>query len=314
MYRRKIQIIKRNFDINSEKYLDDEIVIDVLNGDVGVEGVCMLSEFSGLYHAKRTGIRQSSAFQEGSTPGKHSRVEERTVELRLATKAKTAARHEDIETILWHILRMDEDCILRVWTDEKYRELKVRLAETPRDIMQYDPEIYKILVWNVVLVATDPWWYGELITDEWVNTDMTGEGYVVLANPADQPAYVQWASGTVASSGEVWTLPDVGVTYPAGHAQAGQQVMITLPKVNPGDEFLVDTYPLSMPVETLSNVQLAAEMRMKKFRGRIEPGTDYIKLPVQVTSLSNKTRIKAYVQTRWERPYGGEAWTSIAPI
>lgn len=305
-----MQLIKRNFDPSSDQYLEDEIVIDILNGDVKSEGICMLSEFSGLYHAQRTSIRESSAYQEGSSPSHFPRVDERELTIRLATKAKTAARWEQIETILWSIIRMDQDCVLRVWTGDTFRELKVRLAETPRDSMKYDPEYYGHMIWVIQFVASDPWWYGELITSEWVNKTATGSGSVYVANPADQPCFLQWASGKIYGT-ETWTLPDAINTA----ANPGDPVKtLTLPSVYPGDEFLVDTHPLAMPIETRSNKQLSAFLRARRFEYWLPPHTPYTELPVTLVGGSNASKIKVYCQTRWERPYGGEAWTSIPAI
>lgn len=307
--RRKIQLIKRNFDPASSNYLEDEIVIDILNGDVRSEGICMLSDFSGLYHAQRTAIRESSAYEEGSTPSNFPRTDERLVDLRLATKAKTAARWEQIETILWHILKLDQDCILRVWTEDEYRELKVRLARPPKDTMKYDPEYYCHMIWGVNLVASDPWWYGELITSSWTNSSATGSGMVYLANPADQPCYVQWASGKIYGT-EIWTLPDViNTENPSAPIKT-----ITMPPVTPGDEFLVETHPLKMPIESRSNKQLTAFLRAKRFEYFLPAHTEYVELPVTLVGGSTLSTIKAYAQTRWDRPYGGEAWTSIPAI
>lgn len=306
--RRKIQLIKRNFDPTSDQYLEDEIVIDIMNGDVNSEGICMLSEFSGLYHAQRTSIRESAAYEEGSTPSNFPRTDERAVDIRLATKAKTAERWEQIETILWSIIRMDRDCILRVWTEDEYRELKVRLSRTPKDTMRYDPEYYCHMIWAIQFVASDPWWYGELITSEWKNSNASGSGKVYVANPADQPCFIEWASGQVYGT-EIWSLPD------AINVKAPSPVkMITMPPVQPRDEFLVETHPLKMPMESRSNKQLTAFLRAKRFEFFLPPHTEYVELPVTLTGGSTLSTIKAYCQTRWERPYGGESWTSIPAI
>lgn len=306
---RTMQLIKRDLDISSPTYGSDLIVLDILGPNMKTQGVCLLSSFSGLYHAPRSPLRESWAYQEGSTPSDFPRVDERTIDMRLGTQGFTTLDWERIDSQLWEVLRFDEDCILRV---ESFvsppRELKIRLDRKPKDTMTYDTATQNLMVWEVTLVASDPWWYASTLTSEWTNTLGTGNGYVTLQNPADTDCWVQWASNELQST-QTWTLPDAVALWPEGSEDvhgndiSGQNVTHTLPSLGVGQEFLVDTYPLSETLSVRDGSQAWARMNAEAFLFPIPPRTPPTQVPVKVVGGTTNSMVTAYMVQRYDRPW-----------
>lgn len=286
---------------------DDLITLDVCGPNMGAQGISLLTGFSGLYHAPRTPISESHAYQEGATPSDFPRVDPRMIDMRLATRGDTPELWETIDSLLWQVLGFRHDAYLRWYSKggTQWRELKVRLDRKPTDQMTYDPRITKHMVWDCTLVAYDPWWYSETLTSEWRN-DGTGSGTLLLENPADQECWVQFSGGTIEAD-ETWTLPDALGTYPQGHPRAGQQVTHTLPTLTPEHGgFLVDTHPLA-PLLTVRNRALPwAEMRAEAFLFSLPPHTTPREVPVSLVGGTPDSYVTAFMTQRWDRPWGGE--------
>lgn len=307
---RTVQIIQRDLDPNSATYGNDLVVIDVLGPNKGAQGVCMLQTFTGLYHAPRTPVRQSWAYQEGSTPSDFPRVDERTIDIRLSTQGATQLDWERVDSMLWSVLRFDQDCILRM--NSKIgppRELKIRLDRKPKDTMTLDTAYQNLMVWEITLVACDPWWYSTTLTSSWTNTSGTGTGFVTLQNPADVECWVQWACNQIVSGTQVWTLPDGVALWPAGSTDSngddisGTNVTHTLPSLTAGQEFLVDTYPLNPTLMVRDGSQAWARMKAEAFLYSLAPRTPPTQVPVKVTGGTTSTMVTAYMTQRFDRPY-----------
>lgn len=293
----------------------DLIVLDICGPEMGAQGISLLSGFSGLMHAPRTVTRESAAHQEGSKPGDFPRVDERIIDVRLSTKGNTPALWETIDNLLWRVLTFDEDAYLRWYSAKGYwREMKVRLERKPVDTMTYDPRVTQHMVWSVTLLASDPWWYGVTHSSTWRNTNATGSGTLRLFNPTPRPLWVQFAGNKILSgSGERWTLPDAGVKYPTGHAKAGQFVTHTLPLLTPGKEFYVDTHPLRETLMVKDNSLEWAKMKAEEFLFAIPPHTRPFEVPVSVVGGSTQSSVTAFMETRYDRPWGGEAPWYVVP-
>lgn len=295
---RSYQLIKRDFDITSPTYGEDLMVLDILGPGSMEQGVGMLENFAGLYHAPRTPIRQSWAYQEGSTPSDFPRVEERLIDIRLVTRGVTTEEWEQVDAMLWEILTFTQEAILRVTSNVSApREIRVRLDRKPKDNMKFDPGVMRHMVWEVTLVACDPYWYSSTLTSSWTNNSGTGNGTLVLQNDADVECWVQFASNEIMSS-QTWTLPD-GI-YPANK--------VTLPTLSVGQSFLVDTYPLAETLMVLDDSQMWAAMNSKAFLYSIPPKTPPTVVPVKVVGGGYTATITAYMTQRWDRP-----WSVAAP-
>lgn len=307
-----MQLIKRDLDISSPTYGNDEIVIDILGPNMKNQGVCLLSQFSGLHHAPRTPVRESWAYQEGSTPGDFPRIDERMIDIRLGTQGNTTLDWERIDSQLWEVLKFDQDCILRIESMiSEPREIKVRMDRKPKDNMTFDTASQNLMIWEITLVASDPWWYSTTLTSSWTNTGGTGSGFITLQNPGDVQCWVQYASNQFTTT-QTWTLPDGVAIWPAGstdslgHDISGQNVTHTLPSLAPGQEFLVDTYPLNETLSVRDGSQAWARMNSEAFLYSLPPRTLPTQVPVKVSGGTTASEVTAYMVLRWDRPFGGE--------
>lgn len=293
----------------------DIIVLDVCGPEMGAQGISLLSGFSGLMHPPTTVMRESTAYQDGSKVGDFPRVEERIVDMRLSTRGDTPALWETIDGLLWRVLGFRHEAVLRWHSSRGYwREIKVRLERKPTDSMNYDPRVTKHMIWPITLLAADPWWYGVTHSSTWINSGGTGSGSVRLFNPTPEPMWVQFSSGPILSGvGETWTLPDAGVKYPQGHALVGQFVRHTLPTLTPGKEFYVDTHPLRETLMVRDGGQDWAKMKAEDFLFAIPPFTRPFDVPVSVVGGSTSSSVTAFMETRYELPWGGEAPWYMVP-
>lgn len=287
----------------------DLVVLDVCGPNMGGQGITLMSGFSGLMHAPRTAISESWAYQEGATPSDFPRVDPRIVDLRLGTRGDTPELWEKIDSMLWQVLGFKHDAYLRWYSKngKQWRELKVRLDRKPNDKMTYDPRVTKYMIWDVTLVAYDPWWYSSTLTSTWINSDGSGQGTVILENPADQECWVQWSGGRLVNN-ETWTLPDALGVYPDRHSKAGQLVTHTLPTLGAQHGgFLVDSHPLAEQLMVLDDSQKWAEMHAEAFLFSLAPHTPPTEVPVKLVGGTAQSYVTAYMTQRWDRPWGGEA-------
>jgi len=285
----------------------DVIWLDISGADAcGSQGISLLAGYTGLMHTPRTPVRESWSYQEGSTPSDFPRVDERLIDLRLATRGTTPAIWQQIEDLLWTVLTFKYDAILRFFDADGigYRDLKVRLDRKPTDTTPLDPLVTKFFIWEVTLVACDPFWRAPIITSTWTNSAGTGTGTLALQNPADQDCWVEFAGPTIVAT-ETWTLPDGIAKYPAGHALAGQNVRHTLPALAPGREFFVQTHPLRETLEVRDASQQWAKMRSEEFNFALAPFTPVTTVPVSLVGGNTASSVTAFMTQRWDRPVGG---------
>jgi hypothetical protein len=308
---RKMQLIKRDLDMNSPTYGEDLIILDILGPDIKAQGVCLLTSFSGLYHAPRTPVRQSWAFQEGSTPSPFPRVEERLIDIRLGTQGNTQLEWEQIDSNLWQVLSFTEDAILRIHSAlSPPRELKVRLDRKPKDLMTYDTSAQNLMIWEITLVCCDPWYYSTTVTSTWTNTAGTGSGFITVSNPADVQCWLQWASGPLTTA-QTWTIPDGIAIWPTGSKDfngndiSGQNVTHALPTLGPGQEFLLDTNPLSATLQVMTGAQAWAQMQGASFQYALPPNCPPTQVPIKVVNGTTASTVTAYATLRHDRPWGG---------
>ncbi|NMO00835.1 hypothetical protein HH308_06360 [Gordonia sp. TBRC 11910] len=315
---RKVQLILRNPDGT------DKIVLDILQkeecGDC--TGIIMAEGMEGLYHTRRTLVRKSGSYQEGSTLTMFPRVEERLPKITLMTRGRSLREFERLENLLWKVLSLRWDCYLRVYSElSQWRELKVRLEDVPSDKTNTWLGLGDYThVWECPLLAVDPFWYSREIKRSIKRAQMTPQGdgsylgYIELVNPADQDCYPDWASNELTVT-TVWQLPDGFGIYTAATAptpdKIGQPVMHKIPDASglgPGKEFLVQTYPDRPTLLVRDGGQDWARMRGEAFDFPLPAGTVTPQsVPVRVTGGTDDSEVTCYMPQRWDRYMGGEA-------
>lgn len=308
---RTVQLIKRDLDVNSPTYGQDLIVIDILGPNSGAQGICLLRGFGGFFHAPRTQIRESGAYQEGSTLSDFPRVDERILDFRLGVQGISPMDFENKDSLLWEVLSFTEDCFIRVGSQiSPPRELKIRLERKPVDLFDLDPGVTKLMNWQITAIACDPWWYSKEIERSWTRSEGTLQddgswlGELELLNPADQIAWTEFASSTITVS-ETWTLPDALLKFPVGHPKAGQPLTHTLPLLTPGREFLVQTHPLAEQLLVMDDSLQWAKMKAEAFEGWLPRRTLPTKVPIRLLGGTANSKITAFILQRWDRPWGG---------
>ncbi|QBZ72707.1 minor tail protein [Gordonia phage GodonK] len=305
----RMQLIRRDRTPNSPTYGQNLKTIEVY-GDATADGVCLMKGFSGLMHAPRSHVKDSWAYQEGVTLSDFPRVDERIVDLKLATKGKSPQDWENVESNLWDVLGFKEDAVLRVTFNGKSRELNVRLERKPDDAMDYFPGETKYMIWNITLIACDPWWYSNTLSSSWTRgaTVADGSGWyngaVNIINPADQDCWLEWSNREITVA-EQWKLPDANAKYPTGHVNAGQQVMHTLPNLGVGKSFLVQTHPLRETLMVMDNSLEWAKMRAEDFVFPLAAKTNNpITVPVALKGGTTDSKVTVFMVQRHDRPWG----------
>jgi hypothetical protein len=169
--------------------------------------------------------------------------------------------------------------------------------------MTFDPGYTKHMVWDITLVACDPWWYSTELISSWTNTAGTGSGTLIFENPADQECWVEFAGDEITAT-ETWTLPDGVAVYPVGHALAGQQVKHTLPALAPGRDFLVQTHPLKETLMVMDATQQWATMKSEDFLNSNPTPQEPTTVAVSLVGGTTASTISAFMVQRHDRPWG----------
>lgn len=306
---RKYQLIKRDAAGN------DLIVLDVLDdSNFQRRGIHLLDGLGGLYYLPKTQPIEKSAYGEGAKPSDTPRVNERSAQLRFGTVGKDPADWVYLETLLWRVLKVGKDTVLRIYDIDGYtwRELTIRLLESPVDQTKLQLGIRNQAKHTVDYFAGNPFWYGPLDSVNLKRSDMvlqpdgvTYRGYVDVWNPTDVECWLEWANGEETANHR-WSIPDA--VNP--DLTPGRLVPLT-PNgpLEPGQEFLVQTYPVS-PRVMCRDDSLAgwANLRGMEFDNSLpaEMNTP-VSLPVELVGGSETSQITCYMPRRWERFVGGES-------
>lgn len=286
-------------------------VLDIFGPEMEGQGVCLLEGYSGMYHAERTIIEETTAYSEGSYPTDNPRVESRKVEFTLGTQGRTPAEWERVETRLWRFLKFDRECILRVYSVlSGWRELKIRLFKKPDDLFNRGPGLVRYKAWKIQALASDPWWYSEELGYQILRSQMaevnettgapqagTGiwQGLVPMVNYADQGCWPEFTCNQLTTN-TTFTLPD-GVS--------GR--LVKLPVLTAGKEFYVRTNPLVETLLVRDDSQQWANMDAGYFESKLPEGlATPVNAPVRIQGGTSTTAVKMYLPQRWDRMYGGE--------
>ena len=311
---RIMQLVLRELTPGSPKFGQDLIVLDLLGPDGGEQGIHLLEgSWDDLFHAPITQVRESFAYQEGSTLGDWPRTEERLCTIRLGTIGRTTQMWEQIDDLLWRVLGPKWDCFLRAYsTISPPRELRMRWEKAPKPLTTRDPGVTKALAWEVPTLSCDPYWYQEELKYSIKRSDMievdadTGEpspgsgvwqGALLVSNPADVECWPEFASNEFTTTTKV-SLPD---------GLSGR--LVHLPPLGPGKEFLVRTDPLAETLLVRDDSQEWANMNAQGFESAIPVHTGVPQqVPVRIVGGTPDTEISVYLPQRYTRFMGGEAY------
>lgn len=292
----------------------DLMVLDILPkkslGAEGLQGITLGDDMEGLYRVPGTTPMKSWAYQEGATLGV-PRVDARQPRLLLHTQAATPAAFEQVETLLWTVLSRKWDCVLRVYGPDgetEWRELTVRLLSTPPDKVTRMHGSRLFADHECALVAVDPFWYSAPDPVTFTRADMAavGDGYeidVTITNPTDQLGFIEWNSGELGASAEVWSFQDGEATKPNG-----DPVMIELPSLAGANKsFWVQTYPDRWQLWVKDQGQDWARMNSRTFTKAIAANTPEPRtIRVRLVGGDNDSAMMLTIPRRWDRPFGGE--------
>ena len=316
-----MELRKRDFDPKSPTFGQDLMVIPIFGPDSVGQGIELLEGYSGFYDTPITQVRENYAYQEGSTPSDYPRVEERILDFRLGVKGRNWDEYMQVETLLWWVMKpaagKSRDFILRLYHgpgEDDWREIKIRLERTPKDLMKRGPGLFKAQAWDITALACDPYWYSLELQDTVTFDTGTGSGAtrvsertLVVSNFADQPSWLQYASNELEAN-STFTLPDALAVYPADHTLAGQRIKFTLPTLGVGKSFLVRTNPMDITLESYDDSQVVALMDdVGEFENTLPPHTVDAELPVKLVGGTVNTQLSVYAQQKWDRCFGGEA-------
>lgn len=315
-----VQLICRDFDPTSATYGQDLLTLPIHGPDLEGQGIAILEGYSGFYHTPITQIRENYAYEEGSTPSEYPRVEERILDFRIGTSGRSWQEFMVVETLLWRVMKpakgKPRDFVLRMYYgpgEFDWREIKIRLERAPKDFFKWVPGVQRSQVWDITALACDPYWYSQTLSDTVTFDTGTGSGatrisdrVLTVSNHADQECWLEFASNELTAT-SAFTVPDGLGVYPSGHPQAGQRIAKPLPPLGPGRSFLVQTDPLLISLETISNTQDVANMRGSDFQYALPPHTVDAQLPVRLLGGTVQTQLAVYATQRWDRCWGGEA-------
>lgn len=296
---RVVQIIKRDAAGN------DLVVLDVLSSErEGAQGITLGEDMSGFYKIPITVPRKSWAYQEGSTPSNLPRKNERLPIATLVTRGHSQAAFEAVESLLWSVIDETTDVFWRQYDAHgNWRELKIRLVDTPDDKTKTIIGKQRHKIWKIPLLSWDPFWYGLPIVSSLSRSQMTNtggttwEGVIEASNPCDQAGYPIFSNDDQTAT-EQWTLPDGDASLDT------PSVTVPLPALDPGSEFLMNTYPDQL-LEAKGLPMASGRMRVKTFEHPVEKKTPIPRYwPVKLVGGSASSRIEMLIPQRHDRPFG----------
>lgn len=273
-------------------------------GDRGVE---LSTKVEDLYDVPVETIRNSHAFQKGSSYG-GKRIKHRIPVFGVDIVGETGSEWELLDSEWAKGWDYDHESKLWVETESSRRYLSLSLFEQPKIDLEFDPhgELYAQVM--MTCVAGDPYWYEPDETAQWVSTtDTTGggtaSGDVTVHNPTNQEIWLKWV--LQAYPGAIYSLPD----FSFGDDREERAVIdanrvIQMPALIAGEHLLVDSDPDTTQVE--SNIDTAVYLRMGgvRFAYPIPPYTPPTSLPVSVTKAPAGVGVQVRMPRPWSRPWG----------
>ncbi|CCW14599.1 hypothetical protein [Rhodococcus aetherivorans] len=273
-------------------------------GDRGVE---LSTKVEDLYDVPVETIRNSHAFQKGSSYG-GKRIKHRIPVFGVDIVGENGSEWELLDSEWAKGWDYDNESKLWIETESSRRCLSLSLFEQPKVDLEFDPhgELYAQV--TMTCVAGDPYWYEPDDTAVWVSTtDTTGggtaSGDVTVHNPTNQEIWLKWV--LQAYPGAIYSLPD----FSFGDDREERAVIdanriIQMPALIAGEHLLVDSDPDTTQVE--SNIDTAVYLRMGgvRFAYPIPPYTPPTSLPVSVTKAPAGVGVQVRMPRPWSRPWG----------
>lgn len=175
-----------------------------------------------------------------------------------------------------------EDSTIEVIAGGRARRLKARLHKTPEQSLEQtsgqDRGSSKMLMH---LIAGDPLWYSDTVTEPWFFDGVHWTGSVTVENPTDVPMWLQWTVGSPASV----ILPDFSFETREGFpGYEHQDRRLVLPHLRYGHDAVVDSDPTheQLAVVGKPNYWMLLE---KPFLYPVPPRTPPTVLPIAVNPL-----------------------------
>lgn len=175
-----------------------------------------------------------------------------------------------------------EDCIMELEVEGRARRIGVRLKATPEQQLEetsgHAQGASRMLMH---LIAGDPLWRSETVTQPWIFDGVHWTGSVTVTNPTDMPMWLKW---TVTGPASI-ILPDFSFETREGYPGFDQQHRkIVLPHLRYKWDALVDSDPTheQLAVVGKPNFWMLLE---KPFLYPVPPNTPPTQLPVAVNPL-----------------------------
>lgn len=304
--RRRVWFIAR--DVHGQE-ID---AIEVTGPNAGTEGaqsgvVMGDGELKEMWHAARSFEDSEVVGMPGAIPG-YGHVGVRKWMVKVTTKATDDRSWSQVERRLWRLTTPDQHSgrtgqffIRFQERSGEAREIQVRRTGTPEPENKTYAGQRGWETWIFEVTAYDPWWYGDPSVDEFVNADGSGSAVLRVENHGDQPGYLIWTIPESVSA-QTWTVPDGLGVYPAGHDQAGQRIMHTLPVVEAGDVAEADTRPYRLPFRVLGQPMSFGRMRQTRWTHPIPPDSGLVELPVMVDGGVDAA-IRVSLRPAFDRPH-----------
>lgn len=304
--RRTVQFILR--DRYQQK---DLLTIDVLSAETprGPQGITLGSNLSGLWKIPTETPLERWAYQDGATPSKLPRKNERRPKATLITYAQTFGEYAQIETLLWSVLHTDYDCWMRIYfpPPHGWRELQIRLLQEPDDTTNTIHGRRLNAAWPCELLSWDPFWYGPDYTFEFTRDAVDGRPHmtpvgggvyeidVPWSNPTDQHGWAEWNSGNLTAAPETWEFPD---------GDSGNSIEI--PELAGANKsFWLQTNPSKPQLWVRDAAQDRARMRAKTFTQPLFANTPAVRTrKVRLTGGAPTSSMLLTIPRRYDRPIG----------
>lgn len=187
------------------------------------------------------------------------------------------------------------------------RMLSVQMSDTVVFDPDFDPTLDDIDYTNpqYLLRAGQPMWAGKKRITKWKTTGTSGEGFISVSNPTDQPMNQTW----VLTRG-TWTISDTSWLGPKGARKPDGEYKDRVLKLNPIDAVhggaRINLDPMKLMAESWSGTNILGEILDDQFfMHEIPPYTPETLLPIKVTGAPAGGALAELHQPRlWSRPWG----------
>lgn len=148
-----------------------------LNGNyAGRQGLTMAPKLTGFMHTPFQSLFTEGPYQIGAL---YERTDYKKRQISMGVMVHTrfepasSWQYRRLERAWWKAWSPKADGFLGCYTrTDGWRWLRVRLAEEPKTPFEIDPEAFdnNFMQWDMVIVATQPFWCKKMLTAQWQNT------------------------------------------------------------------------------------------------------------------------------------------------